>query len=276
MTFTSPFRQFCLVASKHGRFFQYKFNFRLGAGCDRRFAHPAHIAILDRNGTAKSPMAQRFIISGTGPGAGRTTVGCALAFAFKARGMRVGIMKPAATGCVERDGVLAADDAASLLAGASSDLPLDLVSPYRYRSALAPWEAARADGTAPPDYAAIDRALRQIETRSDAVIVEDTHGLAAKLDAAHDFADLARAHGLELILVVGHRAGYTRDAIDALEFAGLHGIAVRGVILNALDREGSAAIVSDAEVLARATGARILGTVRFKEPLSLAIVQQLL
>ena len=221
-------------------------------------------------------MAQRFIISGTGPGAGRTTVGCALAFAFKVRARRVGVMKPAATGCVERDGVLAADDAAALLAGASSDLPLELASPYRYRSARAPLDAARADGTAPPDYAAIDRALRQIESQSDAVIVEDTYGLEAKLDAAHDFADLAFAHGLELILVVGRRPGYADAAINALQFAARRGITVRGAILNALDREASAAIVSAAEALARATGARILGTVRFKEPLSLAIVQQLL
>ena len=35
-------------------------------------------------------MAHRFIISGTGPRAGRTTVGCALAFAFKVRTLRVG------------------------------------------------------------------------------------------------------------------------------------------------------------------------------------------
>lgn len=172
--------------------------------------------------------------------------------------------------------MLAADDAAALLAAASSDLPLDLVSPYRYRSALAPLEAASADGVAPPDYAAINRALRQIENQSDAVIVEDAHGLAAKLDAAHDFADLALAHGLELILVVGSRQGFAEAATNSLEFAARRGIIVRGAILNALGREASATIVGDAETLARATGARILGTVRFKEPLSLAIVEQLL
>jgi dethiobiotin synthetase len=126
------------------------------------------------------------MLSGTGPRAGRTTVGCALAFAFKVRGLRVGVMKPAATGCVERDGGLAADDAVALVAAASSNLPLDLVAPYRYRAPLAPFDATRVDGDAPPDFATIDRALREIENRSDVVIVEDTHGLAAKLDAAHD------------------------------------------------------------------------------------------
>jgi dethiobiotin synthetase len=221
-------------------------------------------------------MAQRFIISGTGPRAGRTTVGCALAFAFKVRGFRVGAMKPVATGCVDRDGLLVADDAAALVAAASADLPIDLVSPFRYRSPLPPLEAAKADGAVPPDFHTIDKALRQIEERSDVVIVEDAHGLAAKLDAANDFADLALAHGLEMVLVIAHRPGYLETTQAALEFARTRGVTVRGAILNALDREASASIANDAAALAHTTGLRMLGTVRFKEPLSLAIVEQLL
>ena len=221
-------------------------------------------------------MAQRFIISGTGPRAGRTTVGCALAFAFKVRGFRVGVMKPVATGCLERDGMLAADDGAALIAAASSDLSIDLASPYRYRSPLPPLEAARADDAASPDFAAIDKALRQIEERSDVVIVEDVHGLAAKLDAANDFAALALAHRLEMILVIAQRPGYLEATQAALEFARMRGVTVCGAILNALDREASASIANDAAVLAQATGIRMLGTMRFKEPLSLAIVEQLL
>jgi dethiobiotin synthetase len=79
-------------------------------------------------------MAHRFIISGTGPRAGRTTVGCALAFAAKVRAFRVAVMKPAATRCADRDGLPAADDAAALIAAASADLALEIVSPFRYRS----------------------------------------------------------------------------------------------------------------------------------------------
>jgi dethiobiotin synthetase len=221
-------------------------------------------------------MGHRFIISGTSPRAGRTTVGCALAFAFKVRAFRVGVMKPVATGCVVRDGLPAADDAAALIAAASADLALELVSPFRYRSPLAPLDAAQADGVAPPDFAIIDRTLRQIESQSDVVIVEDTHGLPSRLDAAHDFADLAIAHGLELILVVARRAGSVGAAQDTLDFARRRNVPIRGAILNALAPATSADIDRDANELARTTGVRILGTMRFKEPLSLAIVEQLL
>ncbi len=221
-------------------------------------------------------MGHRFIISGTGPRAGRTTVGCALAFAFKVRAFRVGVMKPAATGCAVRDGLPAADDAATLIAAASADLALEIVSPFRYRSPLAPLDAAQADGIAPPDFAIIDRTLCQIESQCDVVIVEDTHGLATRLNATNDFADLAIAHGLELILVVAHRAGYVGAAQDTLDFARRRNVPIRGAILNALAPATPADIDRDANELARTTGVRVLGTMRFKEPLSLAIVEQLL
>jgi dethiobiotin synthetase len=224
-------------------------------------------------------MVKCFMVSGTGPRAGRTTVGCALAFALKVRGLRVGVIKPAATGCAERNGVLAADDAAALLAAASSDLPLELAAPWCARSPLAPMDAAQADAVDAPDYAAIERALGEIANRSDVVIVEDSYGLAAKLDPTRDFADLARAHRLELILVIGvsaTRPGFADAAKRALEYADARGIAVRGAILNALDAQANATIAQDADAVGRATGVRVLGTMRFKEPLSLAIVEQLL
>jgi dethiobiotin synthetase len=230
-------------------------------------------------------MAPRFIISGTGLRAGRTTVGCALAFAAKVRALRVGVMKPAATGCVVRDGLPAADDAAALIAAGSADFALEFISPYRYRSPLTPIEAAQADGVAAPDFAIgvaapdftiIDRTLGQIESRSDMVIVEDTHGLATRLDGTNDFADLAIAHGLELILVVARRAGYLDDAIAALDFAQRRKVRIRGAILNALAPATPTDINREANALAHAIGAPLLGKMRFKEPLSLAIVEQLL
>jgi dethiobiotin synthetase len=221
-------------------------------------------------------MAHRFIISGTGPRAGRTTVGCALAFAAKVRAFRVGVMKPVATGCVVRAGLSVVDDAAALSAAASADLSLEIVSPFRYRSPLAPLEAARADRVPPPNFAVIDRSLRQIESLSDVVIVEDTYGLATRLDAAHDFADLAMTHGLELILVVAWHAGYVGAAGAALDFARRRDVPIRGVILNALAAATPSAIERDALDLALAIGAPLLGTMRFKQPLSLAIVEQLL
>lgn len=221
-------------------------------------------------------MPANFLLTGTDTRVGKTTVGCALAFAFKVRAMRVGVMKPTATGCTEQGGVLISSDGAALVASASANLPMELVSPYRYRAALAPAAAAEAAGSPPPDFMAIRDAYRAIAALSDVTIVEESGGLAAPLDWRHNFADLAGELKLTPLLVVANRGAFISTAALTVDYAARRGIPVRGFILNALDREASAVVERDAQAVARATGAACLGTIRFKEPLALAIVERLL
>jgi dethiobiotin synthetase len=222
-------------------------------------------------------MARAFLITGTAPRVGKTMVGCALAFAFKVRAMCVGVLKPVQTGCaIGAGGDLILEDANSLIAAASANLKPDIVSPYRYRSALAPAAAALADNAGAPDFEAIVRTCQEMIQISDVVLVEDAGGLAAPIDWEHTWADVGRTCGLELIMVAANRAGFISAATTTLDYAAHRGVSVRGFILNALDAAASATVARDAEFLHRATGARCLGTVRFKEPLALNIVEQLL
>src|SRR5271168_1155654 len=96
-------------------------------------------------------MARGIFITGTDEAVGKTLIGCALAFAAHARGLRVGVMKPIDTGRREISGILESDDARGLGYAAACDLPIDLICPYRYRSPLPPPAAAEADNVAPPD-----------------------------------------------------------------------------------------------------------------------------
>jgi dethiobiotin synthetase len=190
--------------------------------------------------------------------------------------MRVGVMKPVETGCSSNTGGLVAADGAALIASASSDLPLDLVSPYRYRSPMAPVVAAEADGASLPSFATIVSAYREIAARSDVTIVEDSGGLAAPIEWERNYGDLALELKLEVILVVANRASFINAAALTLDYAARRGIPMRGFILNALDRDASASVDRDAAAIVRLTGAVCLGMVRFKEPLGLAIVERLL
>jgi dethiobiotin synthetase len=79
-----------------------------------------------------------------------------------------------------------------------------------------------------------------------------------------------------LILIAANRGGFLNAAALTLDYADHRNILVRGFILNALDRDASTTVDRDAGFVTRATGARCLGTVRFKEPLGLAIVEKLL
>jgi dethiobiotin synthetase len=202
--------------------------------------------------------------------------GCALAFAFKVRGLRAGVMKPIATGCAASEGIARADDAEALAAAASSALPLDRINPYRYLSSGAPLAASLTDGAAPPNYRVIADGLRALQAASDAVIVEEAWSLDAAIDDSHDYASLAADCGLELILVAARRDGFVVEAARLLEHARRHQLTVRGIILNCLATATPAEIKDDAERLEQVVRVPLLGTVRYKEPLSLAIVSRLL
>ena len=108
-------------------------------------------------------MAGRFLIAGTGARVGKTTIGCALGFAMRARGMRVGVMKPVDTP--------ESQDAQALALAVGSILPMELICPYRYSADSA------------PDFAHILRCFSQIATQNEIMLVESTDTI--------DFADLA-------------------------------------------------------------------------------------
>lgn len=176
-------------------------------------------------------MGRRFLITGTDTKVGKTTVGCALGFAFRARGIRVGVMKPVETGCAEAGGELQALDASALALAAGSQQPMDLICPYRYRSRLALVAAAHADSLPPPNLDNIARCFHEIAAQNDAVLVESAGGLATPLSSDADFADLASLLGLEVIVVVGNRLGCLNSAMLTLKRAENHGLTIAGYIL---------------------------------------------
>lgn len=216
-----------------------------------------------------------FLITGTESGVGKTLIGCALAFAAHARGMRVGVMKPVETGCAEIAGVPEPSDARALIFAGASDLPLELVNLYRYRSALAPAAAAEADGLAPPDLDEIATAYRKIAARSDIVIVEGAGAIAVPIVWGKDYADLARKLALEAVVVVGNRPGCLNAAMLTFHYARSRGLAMAGWILNDVEPAQPAAETNEASIR-RMSDVRFLGRVRFKQPVPRDIIDPLL
>jgi dethiobiotin synthetase len=221
-------------------------------------------------------MGRQFLITGTDTGVGKTTVGCALGFAFRARGIRVGVMKPVETGCADVGGKLEAVDARALALAAASPLPLELICPYRYRSRLAPAAAADIDHLPPPDLADIARCFREIAAGSDAVLVESAGGIATPITWDSDFADLASLLGLELIVVVGNRLGCLSAAVLTLKYAESHGLTTAGYVLCDIEAGASPAAETNEASLMRLISAPYLGRMRYREPLAKAIVELLL
>ncbi len=221
-------------------------------------------------------MGRRFLITGTQGGAGKTTIGCALAFAFKARGMRVGVMKPADTGCIERDRELYSADAQSLALAASCSIPSETICPYRYRSQLAPAVAAQVERLPPPDIATISRCFREIANQSDAVLVEGAGGIADPVIWGTDFADLATMLDLEVIVVAANRPGCVNSAALALSYIEAKSLRVAGLVLCDVEQYESPVTLTNEPSLQRIAGPLYLGRMRYREPLAKSIVESLL
>ncbi len=221
-------------------------------------------------------MRHGIFITGTEVAVGKTLIGCALAFAAHARGMRVGVMKPIETGCREVAGILEAADARGLAYAAASDLPIDLICPYRYRSPLAPAAAAEADGIAPPDLLEIAEAFRKIAADSDFVIVEGSGGLATPIAWGKDCTDLARVLNLEIAIVAANRPGSLNASMLTIHRARSRGLGIIGLILNDVDAASSQAADTNLESLRKMTDVPIFGRVRFKQPVTRDIIDGLL
>ena len=83
-------------------------------------------------------------VTGTDTGVGKTLITAALAHCLKQRGLRVAVMKPIETGCPDEP--QSNSDAERLTASISDSSPIDLISPYRFTSPVAPLTASRAAG----------------------------------------------------------------------------------------------------------------------------------
>lgn len=213
-------------------------------------------------------MRRGIFIAGTDFGVGKTLIGCALAFAAHARGMRVGVMKPVAIGCREASGILECDDIRGLAYASACNLPMNLTCPYRYRDVD---ELAAS----PPDLVEIADACRRIASQSDFMIVEGFGGIASPIayDRVTDSTDLARALNLDVLIVADNRAGCIGDARLAIAHAQSRGLAVAGIILNDTVftmEEGNL------DLLRKVTDAPMLGRVRHQQPVPRTIIDPIL
>lgn len=185
-------------------------------------------------------------------------------------------MKPAETGCDNVGGVLEPADARGLSFAAASNLPIEMVCPYRYPSPLAPPAAAEVDHLAPPDLDEIARIYWQIAERSDIMIVEGVGGLTVPITWERNYADLARILDLDAVVVVANRLGCLNAAMLTFHYAKSRGVPLAGYVLNDTEAQSTPATLSNEASLRRMTEVRCLGRVRFKEPVRREVIDALL
>ncbi len=210
-------------------------------------------------------MSRGFFITGTDTGVGKTLVACGLAAAFRDAGFKVGVMKPAESGCHNEHGRMVPRDAHLLKAAAGSDQPIERICPYRLGLPAAPSVAAAHAATRiRPDF--LVRLYRDMDAVHDLMLVEGAGGLLVPLHSSYTFADLARELELPVLVVVGNRLGAINQALLTFEHAACLNLKVYGYFLNDIEEGETPATSTNAATLQEMTRVPCAGRIPFLQP----------
>jgi dethiobiotin synthetase len=207
-------------------------------------------------------MGAGLFITGTDTGVGKTFVACGLAALLRESGYRVGVMKPAEAGCVEKDGKLFPEDAVKLKEASGCDVPLEKICPYRFREPLAPSVAAeRADVRI--DIDRLIETYNEINSAHDITLVEGAGGLMVPLLPSYTYADFAHVLKLQTLVVAPNRLGVINHLLLTLEHASCKGLPVLGYVLNEIQSEPSLAADTNRAALSMLTSVPCLGEISY-------------
>ena len=211
-------------------------------------------------------MGHGIFITGTDTGVGKTLVACGLAALLRESGYKVGVMKPAETGCEEKDGQLFPQDAYYLKEASGCSDPLEKICPYRLRDPLAPSVAAEMEGVK-IDIDRLAGLYSEISSAHDVTIVEGAGGFLVPLLPHYTYADLAKLLKLPLLVVAANRLGVINHLLLTLEHASCRGLRVLGYVLNQVTSEPSLAAETNREALLSLTAVPCLGEIPYIEDL---------
>lgn len=173
-------------------------------------------------------------ITGTDTNVGKTYVTALIARQLVAAGKRVGVYKPAASGCLGDE----TDDPFVLWDAAGRPATVNEVCPQRFTAPLAPHLAARAEGKE-VDIELLRSGLDFWRDRSDIILVEGIGGLMSPVSDDEYVADLAHDSGFPLVVVVPNSLGVINQTLQTLITAATFrdGLDVAGIVVN--DRQSA-------------------------------------
>lgn len=173
-------------------------------------------------------------VSGTDTGVGKTLISAALLHTLARHHRRVVGMKPMAAGLIEHEGQWVSEDVLALRAASSVRVPAELDNPVALPDAIAPHLAAERAGRT-VTVADLLAAHRALQAHADVVLVEGAGGWRVPINPTETLADLARAIGQPVVLVVGMRLGCLNHALLTAEAIRADGLHLAGWVANAID-----------------------------------------
>ncbi|MGP9767335.1 dethiobiotin synthase [Halomonas sp. AOP13-D3-9] len=177
-----------------------------------------------------------WFVTGTDTDAGKTLVTSGLLHAARQRQLSTLGLKPVASGSEQTSEGLRNDDAVALQQQSVPPVAYATINPIAFAPAIAPHLAALEAGQ-PLEVSAIVSLLRETlsQTPRDITLIEGAGGWRVPLNAQEDFADLAIALELPVILVVGLKLGCLNHARLTAEAIRADGLALAGWVGSVVD-----------------------------------------
>jgi len=155
----------------------------------------------------------KFFITGTDTGVGKTYISTSLIKSFNALGYSTIGIKPVSSGCKLQGNSLVNEDALSLQQVSSIYLDYPQVNPFAFERPIAPNIAALQTATDLSVKNIIQKTQFALTTCADVHIIEGVGGWFVPLNADETMADYVIQSELQVILVVGIRLGCLNHAL---------------------------------------------------------------
>jgi dethiobiotin synthetase len=218
-------------------------------------------------------------ITGTDTCIGKTTISGGIAYMLKQKGIRVGVMKPFATGIKPYSKDYKTQDSKILKNASNSQDNDNIINPYFYPIPTAPYLAKKILKIKENinDKEILNK-YKDIERRHEFTIVEGIGGLMVPLDKNFFLADLAYILNLPVILVMSNRIGSINLILMTYRLSKMFKLKINGIIINnnyKFSDFKSTSISKNLPYLVEdLTGVRVMATIPFlKRPTPVNIAQ---
>jgi dethiobiotin synthetase len=202
--------------------------------------------------------AKGIFITGTDTGVGKTVAAAVLAKLLRDAGVKVGVMKPVTSGCIDTGGKLISEDAELLRWASASGAPDSDICPYLLREPLAPSVAASLDGTS-ICFEKIAEAYGRLAACHDFIVVEGAGGLLTPLTEDGFISDLIRRLGLPALIVARPNLGTVNHTLMTCRCAKDACIGVKGIIINRYPENPGPAEEYAPNMIEERSGVRVIG-----------------
>jgi len=202
-----------------------------------------------------------YFITATDTGVGKTTVTAALAACIKKQGIDVGVMKPIATGILQKDGFKSSD--VSILCNACKvNDSEDLVNPIFLPIPASPYDASKMLNV-PFDKKIIFENFEKLKNKHKMLLVEGIGGIMTPLSKNYFVADMVKEMSLETIIVTRSTLGTLNHTMMTVKTCHNYKIPIKGIIINNYDEKGDPVEKNAPLTIHEITNIPILGVLPF-------------